>query len=423
LQVPQPSSPSEESGQEQQSASTSADQQSDEQTSQSSPAEPSFPDDQETEAASSEASFPDDPTDQSAQSSSSEASPPDDPADQSAQSASEPSFPDDQDTPDSSSGSEMSEEQSAQASASESEMSEEQTAQESQQSGAPGAPASDQDGDPEGGPPGIDVELSFPDQEQLAEKIQAIKDAILAAGEALQTASETMADSEQSGDNQTAEGSLTEAKVAIIIASQELQGARDDSLLSDGVFEELEEALNNADTAIVLAGKILQESGTDFPDTGSPEGDIMAGAKPGGKLRTLEDELNESLIVFEGHLQDAKDSLPEQEQESGGSTIEGETQAGELETESESIQIASGENDEQAEMGESGTVAQTGRMPGPGEKTVEGSPPPDPEDIPDGQDDDIVARQLREAAMSEQDPDLKEKLWEEYKKYKTGISK
>ncbi len=34
--------------------------------------------------------------------------------------------------------------------------------------------------------------------------------------------------------------------------------------------------------------------------------------------------------------------------------------------------------------------------------------------------DDIVARQLREAAEKETDPELKEKLWEEYRKYKQG---
>lgn len=44
--------------------------------------------------------------------------------------------------------------------------------------------------------------------------------------------------------------------------------------------------------------------------------------------------------------------------------------------------------------------------------------PPVPDDIPDGSDDDIVARQIREAAMAEKDPKLREKLWEEYRKYK-----
>ncbi len=44
-----------------------------------------------------------------------------------------------------------------------------------------------------------------------------------------------------------------------------------------------------------------------------------------------------------------------------------------------------------------------------------------PADIPDGSDDDVVARQLREAAEKETDPELKKKLWEEYRKYKKGI--
>jgi hypothetical protein len=41
-----------------------------------------------------------------------------------------------------------------------------------------------------------------------------------------------------------------------------------------------------------------------------------------------------------------------------------------------------------------------------------------PADIPSGDDDDVVARQIREAAMNETDPVLREKLWEEYRKYK-----
>ncbi len=41
-----------------------------------------------------------------------------------------------------------------------------------------------------------------------------------------------------------------------------------------------------------------------------------------------------------------------------------------------------------------------------------------PADIPSGDDDDLVARQLRELAMREPDPDVREQLWEEYRKYK-----
>ncbi len=44
-----------------------------------------------------------------------------------------------------------------------------------------------------------------------------------------------------------------------------------------------------------------------------------------------------------------------------------------------------------------------------------------PEDVPTMVDDDIIARQLREAALVEKDPNLRDRLWDEYRKYK-GIS-
>jgi hypothetical protein len=43
--------------------------------------------------------------------------------------------------------------------------------------------------------------------------------------------------------------------------------------------------------------------------------------------------------------------------------------------------------------------------------------------LPPPEDDDIVARQLREAAEKETDPELKKKLWEEYWKYKGVVKK
>jgi hypothetical protein len=45
-----------------------------------------------------------------------------------------------------------------------------------------------------------------------------------------------------------------------------------------------------------------------------------------------------------------------------------------------------------------------------------------PADVADGSDDDIVARQLREAAMKEKDPALRDKLWQEYRDYKKGAT-
>lgn len=52
--------------------------------------------------------------------------------------------------------------------------------------------------------------------------------------------------------------------------------------------------------------------------------------------------------------------------------------------------------------------------PAPGDPAIHKAPP----DIPAGDDDDVVARQLREAAMREPDPAIRERLWNEYRKYK-----
>jgi len=45
-----------------------------------------------------------------------------------------------------------------------------------------------------------------------------------------------------------------------------------------------------------------------------------------------------------------------------------------------------------------------------------GSVIPVPEDVGDGRNDDIVLRQIREAALNEKDPVLRERLWEEYRR-------
>lgn len=69
--------------------------------------------------------------------------------------------------------------------------------------------------------------------------------------------------------------------------------------------------------------------------------------------------------------------------------------------------------------GDSGADASQGEGAGTGAQR-QGGRRGVPPDIPDGSDDDVVARQLREAAEKETDPELKKKLWEEYRKYKQG---
>ena len=40
-----------------------------------------------------------------------------------------------------------------------------------------------------------------------------------------------------------------------------------------------------------------------------------------------------------------------------------------------------------------------------------------PDDIVENVGDDIIAKQLYEAALAEEDPELRERLWDEYRKY------
>ena len=81
-----------------------------------------------------------------------------------------------------------------------------------------------------------------------------------------------------------------------------------------------------------------------------------------------------------------------------------------------------GEFDDSGEsQSASGSEPTYGQGAGPGSRqaSTSSSAPPG---TPDGSDDDVVARQLREAAEKETDPELKKKLWEEYRKYKQGTS-
>lgn len=70
----------------------------------------------------------------------------------------------------------------------------------------------------------------------------------------------------------------------------------------------------------------------------------------------------------------------------------------------------------------SGSGKPGGIMPGGPEAGLEDAEmSPTRDEFGDPSDDDVVARQLREAAEAETDPALKEQLWEEYRKYKKNL--
>lgn len=86
---------------------------------------------------------------------------------------------------------------------------------------------------------------------------------------------------------------------------------------------------------------------------------------------------------------------------------------------SEGSEGSGGDGEGQVVEGSGGSPTYgAGSGPGSSQRQGNNGAPPG---TPDGNDDDVVARQLREAAEKETDPVLKKKLWEEYRKYKEGI--
>ena len=75
--------------------------------------------------------------------------------------------------------------------------------------------------------------------------------------------------------------------------------------------------------------------------------------------------------------------------------------------------------EEQAARSQSGSEESLGRG---GQNNDDTTTPTKRDAPPEDSDDDIVARQLREAAESEPDPELREKLWEEYRRYKADTA-
>lgn len=148
-------------------------------------------------------------------------------------------------------------------------------------------------------------------------------------------------------------------------------------------------------------------------------------------IGALDTELDESIAVFDGMILDERakaeaivagsydpaggdDGDPGEILFEEGDLEEGLPGYGDFpESDSESSE-ASDSSADNADAGEVG-----GSTPSDQDTTGDSSTAGGiPEDINDGSDDDIVARQIREAAQKEQDPVLREKLWDEYRKYK-----
>ena len=146
------------------------------------------------------------------------------------------------------------------------------------------------------------------------------------------------------------------------------------------------------------------------------------------KMASVEDPLSKSLNEFDQWQQEKEEKLREivaSKKSEGGppGSKEGKEKGdgGNIQSEPGGAEARSGGSSSKG-RGERGVgaqrrMAEAGVAPGV-EKQAKTSPRS--EGVGGGSDDDVVARQLQEAAEKEQDPVMKEKLWEEYRKYKAS---
>ncbi len=144
---------------------------------------------------------------------------------------------------------------------------------------------------------------------------------------------------------------------------------------------------------------------------------------PGGSggQGSLDEEFERSLGDFDDSLLEEQQKVAEVSRDTGAFESGGASQGG---------GVGLGEQAGEAGEGTGGTVGVVNNSAGgaggsmrqePGsveQLTKEQIGERTPEDIPTGVDDDIVAKQLREAALAEEDPELRERLWDEYRTYK-----
>jgi hypothetical protein len=158
-----------------------------------------------------------------------------------------------------------------------------------------------------------------------------------------------------------------------------------------------------------------------FAGLGNPGSGGMTAAQ---RRAALDARLEEGYAVFDGAILAERERAQGQANEAGSAVMgtgggdgEGEgSESGGFESGGEATTVASATNNSTggrylpsgAASGREGEFSNQPTFPVPG-------------DIPSGDDDDVVARQLREAALHEPDPELREKLWNEYRKY-TGLA-
>jgi len=227
---------------------------------------------------------------------------------------------------------------------------------------------------------------------------------------------------------------------ALIAAQRDYQRQREQGTLGDAETADYADYLARLRERVSQDCLMLDRADIRLPEDLPCPASLSGVAKPASidqrseqtsaeRTATMDAELNTGLGEFDEMLlleqERVKAAAPRSAD--GGSGGAGSGQSG-----------GQGEGDSGAEGGQTGDAGESGGVTGSGEQPASGGvgdrPPSgaaggsgtqtgasgQAADIPDGSDDDLVARQMREAAEKETNPELKKKLWEEYRKYKQG---
>ncbi|MFQ5660398.1 MAG: hypothetical protein ACE5GZ_08215 [Gammaproteobacteria bacterium] len=176
---------------------------------------------------------------------------------------------------------------------------------------------------------------------------------------------------------------------------------------------------------VIVGGGNDKQGSTEEPGFGGGTGTGTPGAMTDAeRILVLSGQLDKSLSQFDSAILSEREAVRQEENEQGSQSGYGEA-GGDMDE-----GAGSETSPQQTAMlhGTGGTSASGGghlpNAPGTNRKGIFKHSPTQteiPPDIPDGSDDDVVAGQLREAAMKETDPVLRKKLWDEYRKYKKGV--
>lgn len=178
-----------------------------------------------------------------------------------------------------------------------------------------------------------------------------------------------------------------------------------DSMLSDASGA----SVSATENIFYTTGPGTADAKTQAEKTAELDGDFLANLGKFDEMLLKEEEKVASRVPSQ---RESSANLSGAAGSNGTSGSEGETGSGE-----------GGEAGERGEESQSKNKAGNQSRVGTGNSNIDHSTYGAPGGkLPPPEDDDIVARQLREAAEKEPDPELKNKLWEEYWRYK-GVRK